>query len=259
MTRVASDMTPLDDRALLDLWERALAPMGLALLTRVVRHAREHGSVPAQAQEPRFATKAPLIRRAVVLTEDQAPSAAVSLVATVMGPDRPGIVSQLSDRAQRFGANWAASRMARLAGEFAGMVHFEVPRENAESFAAALRALESTGLRVVIAESAAPGQPASVQAMELELVGDDRLGIVNTLTRILAERGVSIENIHTEVVRGGASAKATFKVGAHLLVPAGLSVDALRSELGSLAHEMMVDIALGDRTAQAHDAPAARA
>ena len=141
-----------------DLWERALAPIGLALLTRVVRHAREHGSVPAQAQEPRFATKAPLIRRAVVLTEDQAPSAAVSLVATVMGPDRPGIVSQLSDRAQRFGANWAASRMARLAGEFAGMVHFEVPRENAESFAAALRALESTGLRVVIAESAAPGQ-----------------------------------------------------------------------------------------------------
>lgn len=239
-----------------DLWERALAPMGLALLTRVVRHAREHGSLPAQAQDPRFATKAPLIRRAVVLTEGNAAPAAVSLVATVMGPDRPGIVSQLSDRAQRFGANWAASRMARLAGEFAGMVHFEVPRQNAEPFAAALRALESTGLRVVIAESAAPGEPSSVHAMELELVGDDRLGIVNTLTSILAERGVSIENIHTEVVRGGASKKATFKVGAHLLVPAGLSTDALRSELGSLANEMMVDIALGDRPGR--DVPDAR-
>ena len=53
-----------------------------------------------------------------------------------MGPDRPGIVSLLSDRAQRFGANWAASRMASLAGEFAGMVHFEVPRENADALAA---------------------------------------------------------------------------------------------------------------------------
>ena len=108
--------------------------MGLALLGRVVRHARDHGSLPAQTQDPRFATRAPMIRRSVVLTED-APATTTSLVVTVMGPDRPGIVSLLSDRAQRFGANWAASRLSRLAGEFAGMVHFEVPRENAEALA----------------------------------------------------------------------------------------------------------------------------
>ncbi|HEY8709992.1 MAG TPA: formyltransferase family protein, partial [Burkholderiaceae bacterium] len=135
-----------------ELWERALAPMGIELLARVVRHARRHGQLPAHAQDPRFATKAPMIRRSVVLTEDR-PSATTSLVVTVMGPDRPGIVSLLSDRAQRFGANWAASRMAKLAGEFAGMVHFEVPRENADALATALRALESSGLRVVIAKS----------------------------------------------------------------------------------------------------------
>ena len=87
-----------------------------------------------QTQDPRFATKAPMIRRPVVLTED-APATTTSLVVTVIGPDRPGIVSLLSDRAQRFGANWAASRLSRLAGEFAGMVHFEVPRENAEALA----------------------------------------------------------------------------------------------------------------------------
>ena len=75
-----------------------------------------------------------MIRRSVVLTED-APATTTSLVVTVMGPDRPGIVRLLSDRAQRFGANWAASRLSRLAGEFAGMVHFEVPRENAEALA----------------------------------------------------------------------------------------------------------------------------
>ena len=56
-----------------------------------------------------------------------------SLVVTVMGPDRPGIVSLLSAKAQGFGANWAGSRMASLAGQFAGMVHFEVPPEHARS------------------------------------------------------------------------------------------------------------------------------
>jgi methionyl-tRNA formyltransferase len=53
-----------------ELWERALAPMGLALLTKVVRFARLQGYVPAQQQDARFATKAPMIRGPVVLTEE---------------------------------------------------------------------------------------------------------------------------------------------------------------------------------------------
>jgi len=45
-----------------ELWERALAPMGLALMARVIRHANEHGTIPAQPQDEQFATQAPLIR-----------------------------------------------------------------------------------------------------------------------------------------------------------------------------------------------------
>jgi methionyl-tRNA formyltransferase len=72
------------------------------------------------------------------------------------------------------------------------------------------------------------------------------VGIVSSLTKMLAERGISIENIHTEIVRSGVSGKQTFRIGAHLLLPAGLSIDDLRRELGSLASEMMLDIALGE-------------
>jgi methionyl-tRNA formyltransferase len=229
-----------------ELWERALAPLGLELLARVVRHARDHASLPAHAQDARFATRAPMIRRAVVLTED-APSASISLVVTVMGPDRPGIVRQLSDRAERFGANWAASRLSHLAGEFAGMVHFEVPRENADALAESLRGLESAGLRLVIARSESAGVPAGLRGVELELIGEDRLGIVSKLTRILAEAGVSIEHMHTEIVGGHSPGKNMFKVAAHLLVPKALSSDELRGQLEALGREMMVDFALGDR------------
>jgi glycine cleavage system regulatory protein/folate-dependent phosphoribosylglycinamide formyltransferase PurN len=232
-----------------DLWERALAPMGLDLLGRVVRHARDHGSLPAKPQDVRFATRAPMIRRAVVLKDD-APTTATSLVVTVMGPDRPGIVRALSDRAQRFGANWAASRLSRLAGEFAGMVHFEVPRENADALAESLRGLEaSSGLKLVIAKSDAAPVAAGLRGVELELVGDDRVGIVSNLTRILSEAGVSIEHIHTEIVGKVANAPRTFKVMAHLLVPNAITSDELRRRLEAVASEMMVDIALGDRSA----------
>lgn len=229
-----------------ELWERALAPMGLALLRKVVHHARLQGSVPAYPQDRGFATKAPMIRKSVVLTEEVS-STTTSLVVSIVGADRHGIVSSLADRAERFGANWAASRMTKLANEFAGTVHFEVPPENADALAAALRGLESSGLQVVIARSDGARVPSSLRVVELELVGEDRVGIVSKLTKILAERAISIENIHTEIIRSGVSGKQTFKIEAHLLVPAALSVDELQRELGTLAREMMVDIALGER------------
>lgn len=228
-----------------ELWDRALAPMGLDLLKRVVRHAAAHGELPARAQDERFATKAPMIRPTISLTEEGA-SAPASLVVTAIGADRPGIVSLLSERAQGFGANWAGSRMTNLAGQFAGMVHFEVPARNAEPLAQALRGLESSGLRVVIAQSVAPPVPAGRRIVKLELTGLDRPGIVRDLSRNLAERGVSIDDLHTEVVGNDAAGEHRFRISALLVVPESLSNEALRSALAALASEMMVDMALGE-------------
>ncbi len=42
-----------------ELWERALAPLGLRLLGEVIEHAKTKGSLPARPQDEQFATKAP--------------------------------------------------------------------------------------------------------------------------------------------------------------------------------------------------------
>ncbi len=44
-----------------ELWERALAPMGLELMAKVLREARATGRIPARPQNEEFATKAPLL------------------------------------------------------------------------------------------------------------------------------------------------------------------------------------------------------
>ena len=49
-----------------------------------------------------------------------------SLVVTVIGNDRPGIVERLSEVVLTAGANWEESRMARLAGKFAGILRISV-------------------------------------------------------------------------------------------------------------------------------------
>src|SRR5690349_10461035 len=135
--------------------------------------------------------------------------------------------------------------MANLAGQFAGMVHFEVPAENAEPLAQALRALETSGLRVVIAKSETPEAPAGRRMVKLTLTGLDRPGIVRDLSRSLADQGVSIDDLHTEIVSDGPTAEHLFKVEALLVVPETLPNEALKSALGTLANQMMVDIGLG--------------
>jgi len=168
-----------------------------------------------------------------------------SLVVTVVGPDRPGIVSRLSEVAQGLGANWAASRMANLAGQFAGMVHFEVPEARAGELAKALAALESPELHVVIARSGAAAAPPR-RHVRLELVGHDRPGIVHELSASLAQRGVSIEELETQVASAAMAGGSLFKVKAVLAVPAGLADAELRRALEALANEMMVDLGTGE-------------
>jgi methionyl-tRNA formyltransferase len=228
-----------------ELWERALAPMGLKLLAQVVRYAAEHGALPAHRQDEQFATRAPMIRRSISLTDERKP-VDTSLIVTAIGKDRPGIVSLLSERAQGFGANWAGSRMTNIAGQFAGMVHFQVASENANALTAALRSLETEGLRIVIARSDAPVVPAGQRVVGLELVAPDRPGIVRDLSKNLAERSVSIEDLQTEIVGAAPPEKHLFKVKALLVVPDALSNDSLRQTLQALASEMMVDIALDE-------------
>jgi methionyl-tRNA formyltransferase len=88
--------------------------------------------------------------------------------------------------------------------------------------------------------------PPGRRIVKLELTGVDRPGIIRDLSRNLAERGVSIDDLHTEIVDDGASAEHLFKVRAVLVVPDSLSNDTLRGVLEKLASEMMLDMALGE-------------
>jgi glycine cleavage system regulatory protein len=181
--------------------------------------------------------------------DPRAKAVTTSLVLTVIASDHPGIVNQVSDVAQRFGANWVGSRMASLAGQFAGIVHLEVPDRNVESISAALRGLVSSGLNVVIATGDSSATPAGQRIVRLELVGNDHPGIVRDLSGCLARRGISIEELHTEVVSAAMSAGELFKVKAILAIPETLRDAELKRELEALATEMMVDIEIDSQTA----------
>ena len=166
----------------------------------------------------------------------------ISLVITAIGPDQPGIVEAISEAGRRAGANWAGSRMANLAGQFAGIVHFEVAETQVPKLEEALRALEARGLRIAIARGQAATPTQRARLVHLDLVGHDRPGIVHELSENLASRGVSIEELHTQVTSAAMSGGSLFKVRARLAVPPSLRDDELKRALESLANEMMVEV-----------------
>ncbi len=167
------------------------------------------------------------------------------LVLTVIGRDRPGLVSAVSGAIAAAGGNWLDSRMASLGGQFAGMLLVAVAPENAGALTAALRALEAEGLQLVIAASDTQA-PAAGRTLSLELIGLDRPGIVRDLSRTIAAHGVSITELESEQVSGSFSGEAMFKATARLTLPDDLDVDTLRRSIEAIAHELMVDLTLDD-------------
>ena len=168
-----------------------------------------------------------------------------SLVLTILGDDRPGIVEQLSERIMATGANWEESRMARLAGKFAGLLRLSVDEDRADALAATLRQLDTGGLRVVVERSGEPAA-AGARVIHLEVLGHDHPGIIRDIARVLAEHQVNIEDLETDVSSAPMSGDMLFRARASLRVPATVTVERLRGILEALAGEIMVDVALGE-------------
>lgn len=173
-----------------------------------------------------------------------------SLVLTILGDDRPGIVEQLSERIVATGANWEESRMARLAGKFAGVLRLSVDEDRADALAAVLRDLESGGLKVVV-ERSGDAVAGAARQIRLEVVGHDHPGIVRDIAHVLAQHQVNIEELETDVSSAPMSGDMLFRAQATLSVPAAMGVDELRALLEALAGEIMVDVVLDEAEVEA--------
>lgn len=166
-----------------------------------------------------------------------------SLVLTIIGPDKPGLVESVAKTVATHGGNWLESRMAHLANQFAGIVHVQVPSDQVASLQSALVALESHNLKVVVATSDGDAV-GPFRSIELELVGQDRPGIVRDISAAIAAHNINVDELETECTEAPMSGERLFKANAKLRVPEGTSLGALRADLERLAHDLLVEIEL---------------
>jgi glycine cleavage system transcriptional repressor len=159
------------------------------------------------------------------------------LAITVIGPDRTGIVADVSEALAGVGANLSDSTMTRLRGHFAMTLICTGP--DAVAVQKALEPLTADGrllatVRTVQTES---GTDGTGEPWLVSVHGADRLGIVAAVTRVVAAAGGNITDLTTRLTG------PLYVLVAEVEVPPGVA-DDLAARLAVAAEELGVDVTL---------------
>ncbi|GAA4774242.1 glycine cleavage system transcriptional repressor [Microbacterium gilvum] len=170
-----------------------------------------------------------------------------TLVLTVIGDDRAGLVAAIADVVDAHGGNWETSRLAELDGTFAGVVQVSVPSERVAALREGLDALD--GLLTVVVrtgsdgtESDGTGSDGAGRSVTLRVLGDDRPGIVREVSSALRAHGLSIESMATETRDAAMAGGRLFEATAAVRVADDAELDAAIGELERIAADIQVDL-----------------
>lgn len=164
-----------------------------------------------------------------------------TLVLTVIGDDRPGLVKALAEAVAAGGGNWERSQLAELAGKFAGVVVVTIDEADAPGLRDALGSVAGV-LDVGVHEESSDGPGGSGPALTVDLLGNDRPGIVRDISGVLAEHGLSVDEMHTATREAPMAGGQLFEARIRAHAAAGSDPGVVRAALEALAQEILVDL-----------------
>lgn len=167
----------------------------------------------------------------------------MQLVLTAIGDDRAGLVEALSEVIAAHSGNWERSQMAELAGKFAGIVVVRVPDDHVERFTEDLGSLG--GLLEVAVYPGSEAAAAPAQAFRIDVLGNDRPGIVREISAVLRRHNLSIDAIETLTRDAPMAGGQLFEAHIDVRLAQGGDPSAIKADLERLASEMLVDIEIG--------------
>ncbi len=168
----------------------------------------------------------------------------VALIITILGNDEPGLVNSLSEALGKHKASWSESRMAHLAGKFAGILQVSIPESNIEALTAELDKLETNDLKILIETSNTTESPETTKVLNVEILCQDRIGIINDVTEVLAKLNVNIEELDSTVKEASMAGGMLFCADLRLGLPDNVSADDVEDCLEEVSDQLMIDIKL---------------
>ena len=167
-----------------------------------------------------------------------------NVVLTLTGPDRIGIVEQVTDALLQVGGNVESSRMARLGGEFAIIALVATSGEGRASVESALDSLVAAGYRVTVTgtDATAGAAQAGWRPYKIAVQGADHEGIIHEIAAGLSRSGVTIESMETGVAEAPVSGAPLFWMSALVAAPPQLTEAGWIAQLHAAAEQSNVDV-----------------
>lgn len=163
---------------------------------------------------------------------------------TIVGRDRPGIVSQVTEILFNQGCNLADSSCSILGGQFAMILILGHPDYTSrESFGDAFKPLEEADLSVALRVLKPGGEIRPAIEGELCMIsvyGSDKPGIVYRVANILGEKKVNITDLNTKLV--GTEERPVYVMVLEAALPEGVEEKDVDTWLAPIRAELQVDI-----------------
>ena len=165
------------------------------------------------------------------------------LVITAVGPDRVGLVEQITQFLLKEGCNIEDSKMAVFCGEFTIILLVSGEAAPLERVAQSLPSLKAqTGLTFFSKKPAERAPVASALPCRLQASCLDHPGVVHQLSSALSQMGINIEAMETATQAAPMSGTPIFQLDARLSVPAQVNLHELRRKLDEIGKRENVDI-----------------
>lgn len=162
-----------------------------------------------------------------------------SLVITLIGEDKTGIVDRVAKAVRSHQGNWLGSRFSHMAGQFAGFLEVTVPIDNAQDLIQALRQIDGLHIHAVDTQSQ---QEQKLEIANFSIIGNDKSGIVNDITSVLQQFNVNILEFDSKCESAPNWGNLMFQAAFKVAIPENLELDDIQAALEDIANDLVVDI-----------------
>ncbi len=168
----------------------------------------------------------------------------VPIIITILGSDQTGIISSLSEIFEAHQSSWSESRISHLAGKVAGILLVSVPDTRIEDLTIALNEFQKDDLKITIETTKSELIPKASKTINVELLCQDRIGIIHDVTERLAKLNVNIEELDSHVKEASMAGGMLFTAELTLGLPVDVDADAVEDCLEEMSDQFMIDINL---------------
>lgn len=167
-------------------------------------------------------------------------------VLTLTGTDRVGLVEYVTELLLECNGDVQASRMARLGGEFAMLLLVSIPEAKADWFPKIVERLQSENFKVSVTETewGVAARRKDWLPYRIEVRGANHEGIIHKIAEHLAQLGINIESLETNVSPAPMSGAPLFAMQAIVIVPPDLPKHKWQDDLAQAADEVNVELTI---------------